>query len=355
MYDSARHLVSRVLPTVRMRQYVLTMPYECWGVLGYRPAVMNAVQKAFTVSLQQWHTSRGREYGFTDGKTGGVAVLHRFTSALGIMPHVHVLVADGVYTSDGGFHAFNPPDEAHLRSLASTVARRVLRILRKAGFDSLDEDALGQCTRLALTAGHRSHASDDDDVPIPTQAKRKLAVDVGGFNLEATVAINGEDRDALERMCRYLLRGPVALERLHVRDDGNVAYDLKRPDRFGRTQLLMTPQQLLARMTALIPAPNLCLRRLFGVLAPRAALRNAVIPHAAPVRERACCGKEPTRTPWADLLRHAFKWDPMKCGKCGGALQVMACIRDRDEARRYLQGTGLFVELPSQGRIRGPP
>ena len=36
-------------------------------------------------------------------------------------------------------------------------------------------------------------------------------------------------------------------------------------------------------------------------------------------------------------------------------MAVLAIIRDRKEARRFLEGTAQYVELPAQGRIRGPP
>jgi hypothetical protein len=357
MADGAAHLVDKVIPNVPMRQYVLSLPFETRGVLGFRPKLMNAVQKAFIDCVQKWHGERAKEYGFVDGKCGGLVVLHRFNGSLGLQPHLHALLTDGVYTPDAVFHPFHAPDEAHLATLVERIATRVRKILVRAGVASDENDPLAACSREALQAGNRSRG-DDDPPPVPSRGK-KLAVELNGFNLEATTLIAGNDRKSLEHMCRYLLRGPLALERLHINDDGNAEYELKRPDRHGHTTLTLTPHQLIARLTALIPAPHLCLRRTFGVLAPRSPVRQKIVPNGArPHRHTAADEKpaaQPTRTPWAELLDRVYGVAPLRCGKCGGHMVEIACVRSKTEARRYLEGTGQYVELPAQGRSRKKP
>jgi hypothetical protein len=70
-----------------------------------------------------------------------------------------------------------------------------------------------------------------------------------------------------------------------------------------------------------------------------------------PLPSRPTTGK-PTRTPWAQLIKHAFGADPEKWPKCGGRMVVVAVVRDHNEARRYLEGTGQYAELPGD---RKPP
>jgi hypothetical protein len=38
----------------------------------------------------------------------------------------------------------------------------------------------------------------------------------GGFSVDASVRIEGDDRGAIERLVRYCARGPLALERLYA-------------------------------------------------------------------------------------------------------------------------------------------
>jgi hypothetical protein len=44
----------------------------------------------------------------------------------------------------------------------------------------------------------------------------------GGFDLHAGLLVRAGHRDRLERLCRYALRPPLAQERLHVSDQGEI-------------------------------------------------------------------------------------------------------------------------------------
>ncbi|XYI04266.1 transposase [Sorangium sp. So ce1128] len=58
---------------------------------------------------------------------------------------------------------------------------------------------------------------------------------------------------------------------------GEVAYRMKYPTR-GSTHRIMTPVELLARLSTLIPPPRYPLVRYHGVFAPHAKRRSAVVP-----------------------------------------------------------------------------
>jgi hypothetical protein len=204
---------------------------------------------------------------------------------------------------------------------------------------------LQACVQKALFARERT----GDETPIRKE-RHRLTVDVEGFNLDATVTVQGMDRTRMKRLFRYLFRGPLALDRLTINDEGNPAYALRQPDRQGRTTLVMTPDQLMGRLSALIPAPHLCLRRVFGVLAPRSPLRRRVVPPTA-LPASSATGTA-TRTPWAQLFKRVFGDEPDRCPRCGGRTVVVAIVRDSKEARRYLEGTGQYAELPGN---RKPP
>ena len=50
------------------------------------------------------------------------------------------------------------------------------------------------------------------------------------------------DRQALERLCRYVTRPPIALERLAERDDGCVEYAFRKPWRDGTRAVVLTAE-----------------------------------------------------------------------------------------------------------------
>ena len=57
-----------------------------------------------------------------------------------------------------------------------------------------------------------------------------------GFSLHAGVAMADNERDKIEKLCRYIARPAVALERLHLNQHGQVIYSLKKPYSDGTTR-----------------------------------------------------------------------------------------------------------------------
>jgi len=139
---------------------------------------------------------------------------------------------------------------------------------------------------------------------------------VGGLSLHANVAVPARDRARLERLCRYVARPPLAIERLSRLPDGRVLYELRHPWRDGTTHVAFLPLEFVEKLAALIPAPRANLVRYHGILAPAALHRAAVIPRPAndePAErpsspERADTHPAPRRRnySWAELMLRVF-------------------------------------------------
>src|SRR5437762_6427490 len=83
-------------------------------------------------------------------------------------------------------------------------------------------------------------------------------------------------------LCRYVLRPPVAQERLALTPDGLVLVTLKSEWHDGTPHLLFTPVELLEKLAALTPRPRVNLVLYHGILAPRARARARAVAHGAP-------------------------------------------------------------------------
>jgi Putative transposase len=94
------------------------------------------------------------------------------------------------------------------RALGAEAGRLVAR-LRVA--ERLEEP---RAIRRRRTEG--STAEDPLLVSAPPSA-RPLHAHIEGFDLHAAVAIDANDREALERVCRYLSRPAIAQDRLELR------------------------------------------------------------------------------------------------------------------------------------------
>ena len=98
----------------------------------------------------------------------------------------------------------------------------------------------------------------------------------GGFSVDASVRVEADERAGLERLLRYCARPPFALERLETIDAHRLMYHLPKPLPDGRTQVILTPLELIQRLAALIPPPHTHRHRYHEVFAPNATLRAAV-------------------------------------------------------------------------------
>ena len=205
--------------------------------------------------------------------------------------------------------------------------------------------------------------------------KGEIAVVVDGFNVYAGDAIDGRDRKRVERMCRYLARPPIALERLTETGAGDeLCYELKKAWKGGTRFVRLDPYELLARMCAMVPPPWFHMIRFHGVLAPNAKMREQVVASAKPyIPPQENTVPEPLqlplfgklfdrpdvdvshkrRKPWAWLLRHVFGIDVNVCPKCGGRMKWHQVALTADAIREGLARAGLSARGPPK-RKRAP-
>lgn len=87
----------------------------------------------------------------------------------------------------------------------------------------------------------------------------------GGFSLDASVRIEAHDRQGLERLLRYCARPPFAAERLEELDAQRLIYHLPKPGPAGKTQLILSPLELIGRIAARATPASL-LRRTYPQL-----------------------------------------------------------------------------------------
>ncbi len=106
--DAAAHLVDRAFPELPVRQWVLSVPYALRYRLAYDSFLVRDVLQIF---LQTIFASIRRRACIPasnrQARCGAVTFVQRFSYALNLDPHFHVLVLDGIYLIDGkGVHEF---------------------------------------------------------------------------------------------------------------------------------------------------------------------------------------------------------------------------------------------------------
>ena len=287
---------------------------------------------------------------------GAVSFFHRFGSSLNVHPHYHLVVLDGVFSkaddSEIAFHEAYDLTPDRIAQVESVVRKRVLRYFRRQGL--LDDlDAAGMLNWQGS----------------------------GGFSVDASVRIEAEDRAGIERLVRYCARPPFALERLHAlgstpslaSPESRLVYRFPKPDIHGRTELLLTPLELLDAIAKFVPPPRVHRHRYHGVLAPNARLR----PHAvafgrpelvseppategdaaspSPSAEPAPAPASPARIRWAVLLARIYDVLPLLCPACGGEMRILAFLTDPPVVSAILLHLDIPHKPPPLAPARGPP
>jgi hypothetical protein len=350
MYDGAAHLVDRVIPAVPVRQWVLTFPFSLRVRLAYDAELVTKVLALFVRSVSRFYEVSAARHGLAGGKTGSVTAIQRFGSALNLNPHFHCLFLDGVFHRKAPvrplrFQSNRGLDDADVRDVLEDFGSRLNRLVVRLGLNCLDDDGSQESespmTQLALQSiAGRGVAARLGTEPDPPSAGRsrgpRLCVADSGFTLHARTRVAAPRRGDLEVLCRYILRPPLAAERVQW-SGGEVELDLPRPWADGTRVLRFTPTAFLRRLVPLIPAPRRNLVRYHGVLAPAAPWRAEVVagattagglqrPHSPHSAHRPAGQTRPRRLDWAELLRRTYLVDLLRCQHCGGRRVVLAMI-----------------------------
>jgi hypothetical protein len=193
--------------------------------------------------------------------------------------------------------------------------------------DELVAAALRYRIVLGPLAGRKTMTLQDPALALNTLPSKPFTVSRDGFSLNAAVACAADERRKLERVCRYLLRPAISLERLSIDGDGLVVYQLKRPFSNGTTHVLFEPLDFIARLAALVPRPRSHLLRYHGLFAPNARHRRLIVPcppaHTAAKPAEHDSPTPPARLTWMARLHRVFGIDIETCPKCGAKLRVI--------------------------------
>jgi hypothetical protein len=113
-------------------------------------------------------------------------------------------------------------------------------------------------------------------------AKGNLCGQHRGFNLHAATKVAAHDEPGRLALCKYILRPPLANDRLTIIDEEHVRLAFRKPWSDGTSSVDLAPLALLARLAALVPPPRRHLTGYFGVLSSHSSHRRQCVPAPGP-------------------------------------------------------------------------
>jgi len=219
MADTAAHLVDHVFPEVPVRQWVLSIPFALRYRLAYDSSLVREVLQIFVRTI---FASIRRRAGIPasnrQARCGAVAFVQRFSDALNLDPHFHLLVLDGIYVVDGKrqvlFLRVPPPSDAEVARVAELIHHRVAKLMERRGLGpQADPDEADALRRDEPLLAELYSASISGRVATGPRASRRIArvgdevdsedgalpsgrccASVAGFSVHAGVCVPARDR-----------------------------------------------------------------------------------------------------------------------------------------------------------------
>jgi len=386
MSETAAHLIDAVLPVKNIRQWVISFPIPIRLCLAVRPKIMARALEITYSAISAYYRKKAK-LPKASAKTGAVTLIQRFGGSLNLNVHFHSLFIDGSYEigpnhEPTDFWAADPPSTPELEATLAVIIKRLTRYLEKQNIivkdenqdfqlEIPDEDTLSRLQQSSVTyrfaTGPRKgkkalvlkSVQDGDH-----NSRSGLVAKSSGFSLHAGVAAKADERDKLEKICRYIARPAIAEGRLSVNDAGDVIYKFKKPWDDGTTAIKVSPMELMEKLAALVPRPKIHLTRFHGVLGPHYKHRKLVVPKKPTLAPSIAMAegvasdqppKEPKRISWARLLKRVFNIDVSICPKCTKKMRIIAAIEDPNVIKKILDHLGLPSAPPRLYPARGPP
>jgi len=270
--------------------------------------------------------------GLPDGLPGIVMAIHTFGEYMDFHPHVHALVADGLFARSGLFYVL--PDVS-LKPLEELFRARVITFLVEKGL-------------------------------LPADRARMLRGWVhSGFNVHRSRRVLPDEREDLERLAQYIIRNPFAVEKMQVNQAGDsIIYRSAMNPKIQRNFEVFTPCDFIAAITQHIPDKSFQLVRYYGWYSNK--MRGQRDKRAA--EEAKAAGKgiqvidvsehKPRRIPsakWRELIKKVWEADPLLCPKCQKEMRIVSLIDDREVIERILRHLGLWAQGVRVSPARAPP
>jgi hypothetical protein len=282
------------------------------------------------------------------------------------------------------FHALPLLSNGQVADLMQAVRIRVLRYLARRGVidDTRDlsvvdadfaerEPALAALATASVSGLLPAGPERRERVPIALRGKPGVSVVSGlsvaelGFSLHAATVARADDEAGREALVKYVLRPPIAQERVKLLPDGLVRIELRRAFRDGTVAIDMDALSLLCRLAASVPPPKMHLTKYAGVLSAHHKWRAKVVP--PPLSEDESDAAEHAHEkpdkpathrsgywPWAKLLKRSLGVDADVC-ECGARMKLRALVFRAESIERYLRHLGEPTEVLPLAPARDPP
>lgn len=313
----AYRLNEEVLADVPHLQYVFTIPKRLRVYFRYDRSLLGKLCRAAYETIGEVFKL---EIDGDSGVPAMIGVVQTFGELVHWHPHIHTIVAEGVFTESGYF--IHIP-EIWKQSAEKLWQERVFSLL-------LNEHKISEETVVNMRSWKHS-----------------------GFSVDNSVMINAGDKAGIQRLTEYITRCPFSLARMvSETKDGKIVYRASHanciPFPLSGDRTLMAgiprnfevfdPLDFLAEVTQHIPNKGEHQVRYYGWYSNKkrgmqekrcpelVEGKKPELPTVPGLPEPDTAYRKKCRMTWAMLIKAVFEVDPLKCPTCGGTMKIISFI-----------------------------
>ncbi len=315
-------LKEQVLLPVAHRQIVWTLPKMLRVYFRNHRALLGKLSRcAYSTLKELYQTVLQRD----DVLPGAFIAVHTFGELINFHPHLHALVSDGCFGAGGKFYRLPMLPSKKIEQL---FAHKVFRML-------LDEGLIKEELVKKISSFRHS-----------------------GFSVHQEIRIAADDKQGLEGLIQYILRAPVSLEKMLVRDNSKVIYHSSRLNpSLGRNFEVFDPLEWIAALTVHIPDKGEHMLRYYGYYSNKSrgmrAKRGTACPTSRLIVQELDDALKSYRRRWSYFIRKVYEVDPLICPSCGGKMQIVGFCQEQTVVDELLRELG--IDKDYEEHAHAPP
>ena len=310
-------------------RYVFSIPKILRKFFLYNRKLLGKLSKCAAKSLT---TFLQVTFGKKQGIPGIVFAIQTFGDCARWHPHLHGLVADGLFTESGYFYVMPKVD---IRPLAELFRANVLNMLKKEGL--IDDSFI----KMIMAWRHNS-----------------------GFSVHNKVRIKPGDEQGVENLVQYIIRNTFSLAKInYIEETGTVVYRSRMSHGKNKKNFqVFDSLEFIAAITQHIPEMSFQLVRYLGwysnrMRGDRKKRETIALEIDQPVEDRVIDIRsfKPKRIPqlmWRECIKKVWEVDPLLCSNCGAEMKIISFIYERAVIKKILVHLKLYTKPTKQ---RAPP
>ncbi len=319
-----------ILYPVPHRQYVFSISIILRKFFLYNRKLLSELCQCAAQSLTVFlRTALNLE----DGVLGAVFTIQTFGDYAKWHPHIHSIVADGLFRRSGVFHVM---PRVSTKPLAELFRANLLAMLKKEGL--IDNSFIAMLMKWRHTSG---------------------------FSVDNSVRIARDDETGITNLAQYIIRSPFSLTKLNYNHKtGMVIYRSKMSHGKNKKNFsISTAEELIARITQHIPEKSFQLVRYVGWYSNR--MRGDRKKQVLEEQDNESTNNEieiidvsdykPRKIPpptWRECIKKIWEVDLLECPRCRSEMKIISFINERPVIKKILEHLKLWEEPRRQ---RPPP